>query len=145
MIAHIAKRVSLIVVGYLAAIAAIGILVWASDLFVEPEGPTAFYVPQGPVVLPPEYAKLVLILAFLLLLPLLPALILIPIAEALRWRRLWIYLIGWVLVFAAITFSTLLPFSPAGTTVANLSALLGGCIYWAIAGRQAGVMKGAMA
>lgn len=135
MIAYIAKRTGLIAMGYVAAMAVSAILVWASMMFF---GASSFYVSQSPSVLPPEYASLVIALVGMLLWPLLPALILILAAEAFRWRRLWIYIIGWMLVFAVVAFSISLPFSDIGTTVANLSALLGGFVYWIIAGRHAG-------
>jgi hypothetical protein len=152
MIAHIAKRIGLVVMGYISALAASAILVWGFAFYV---GYTSFqlWIRQMPERLPPEYEALIFILVMMLIYSFLPVLILVLVAETFRWRRLWIYLLGSVLVLAVVTLPMSFPASTGPMTsldwivllATNLSALLGGFIYWAIAGRQAGWLSRSIA
>ncbi|WP_119390405.1 hypothetical protein [Taklimakanibacter lacteus] len=135
MIAHIAKRIGLIMVGYAAAMVVSALPVWRVTLVT---GPTAYYWTSEGHIVGPEYTALIFSLTEMLIYPFLPALAFISAAETFRWRRLWIYLIGWVLVLAVSILLMSPPYSPLAMVVAYLSVLVGGLIYWAIAGRQAG-------
>lgn len=135
MIAHIAKRFGLITLGYVTATAVSALPVWQVTSVT---GPTSYYWTEQGVLVGPEYTAFVLTITGMFFYSLVPALILISAAEIFSWRRLWVYLVGWVLIFAALTLSDLLPLSPAAKMTVNLSALLGGFIYWVIAGRHAG-------
>lgn len=138
MIAHIAKRIGLIALGYVAAMMVSVVVVWRVSLFT---GPTSYYWTDQGMLVGPEYTAFMLSITDMLILPLLPTLIFILAAEFSRWRRLWIYLVGWTLVIVSVTFLVSLSYSPATTIAASLSALLGGFIYWAIAGRSAGFRR----
>ncbi|MBK1864919.1 hypothetical protein [Taklimakanibacter albus] len=135
MIAHIAKRFALIALGYVTATVVSALPVWQVTLVT---GPTSYYWTERGELVGPEYTALMLTITGMFFFSLVPTLILISTAEIFSWRRLWVYLVGWVLIFAALTLSDLLPLSPAAKMTANLSALLGGFIYWVIAGRHAG-------
>lgn len=135
MIAHIAKRFGLIALGYVTATVVSALPVWQVTLVT---GPTSYYWTEQGELVGPEYTAFMLTITGMLFFSLVPAVILISAAEIFSWRRVWVYLVGWVLIFAALTLSDLLPLSPAAKMTANLSALLGGLIYWVIAGRHAG-------
>lgn len=144
MIAHIAKRFGLIVTGYVVAVSASAILVWELSRYFP--GPTSFYVWRGPNLAPPELMGFLVALLFLALHSILPAVILILGAELFFWRRLWIYLSGALLV-AVAAFPIYIPNSTVGLAgfdwsrnlAMTISALLGGLVYWTIAGRHAGL------
>ena len=128
MIAHIARRLGLIVMGYVAAVSASAILVWEFSRYFP--GPTSFYVWRGANLAQPEFigSLVALILA----------------AELFLWRRLWIYLSGTLFV-AVAAFPSYIPSSTVGLAgfdwgrnlAMTFSALVGGLVYWMIAGRHA--------
>lgn len=142
MIAHIARRLGLIVMGYVAAVSASAILVWEFSRYFP--GPTSFYVWRGANLAQPEFIGSLVALLFLALHSILPAAILILAAELFLWRRLWIYLSGTLFV-AVAAFPSYIPSSTVGLAgfdwgrnlAMTFSALVGGLVYWMIAGRHA--------
>lgn len=132
---HIAKRVGFIVIGYLAAVIVTVVPVWRVTLVT---GPASYYWTEEGKLVGPEFTAFIFTLTDLLVWLFLPALVLILVAEVFCRRRLWIYLIGWLLILAVVTFTNSLSFSPAAKMTAILSALLGGFIYWVIAARHPG-------
>lgn len=135
MIADIAKRIGFAVIGYIAAIVVTVVPVWRVTLVT---GPTSYYWTEEGKLVGPEFTAFIFTLTHLLAWLFLPALVLILVAEVFRRRRLWIYLIGWLLILAVTTLANSLSFSPAAKMTAILSALLGGFIYWVIALRHPG-------
>lgn len=135
MIAPIARRVAFIAIGYVAAIIVTVVPVWRVTLIT---GPASYYWTEEGKLVGPEFTAFILTVTDLAAWLFLPALVLILVAQVIRRRRLWIYMIGWLLILAVFMLSDSLLFSPAAKMTAILSALLGGFIYWIIAGRQTG-------
>jgi hypothetical protein len=135
MMAHIAKQAGFVVIGYVVAIIVTVVPVWRVTLIT---GPTAYYWTEEGKLVGPEFTAFIFTVTDLAVWFFFPALVLILVAELIRRRRLWIYIIGWLLILAVFMFSDSLPFSPAAKMTAILSALLGGFIYWVIAGRHMG-------
>lgn len=143
MSAHIAKRIAVVSLGYLTALAASTVFLWslaslAAYLWFR------LWVKNGPSGLPPEIEFLGLLMVVSVAFSILPAAALILVAEVFGWRRLWTYLIGAVLIASLIMLMTLDWPRDVSVVVLGIpasliaSALLAGLVYWLIAGRHAG-------
>jgi hypothetical protein len=151
MIAHIAKRIAFVVLGYFAALATgagafPSILLIMSSFYPQSEiwqlaglAPVALFI--APILL--FYSmSIVLVLTFI------PAAILKLITEIFSLRQLWVHLLI-SLLLAAATGLLLVPDWFSAMTLGRwlltlaiaLSALVAGLVYWAIAGRMAGFRR----
>ena len=148
MIAHIAKRLFFVVLGYFAALAAgaaafPGILILINA--ISPGSQLEQVVGLGPIALFVAPIILIYIMSIVMILTFIPAAILKLVTEIFALRWLWLHLLI-SLALAALAGLMIIPdwFSDMGrdrwlvTIAVALSALIGGVVYWAIAGQRAG-------
>lgn len=151
MIAHIAKRIAFVILGYFAALAAAAsafpsILMIMSAFYPDSQiWQMAGLAPLALLIVP---IILFYIMSIILILTCIPAAILKLITEIFGLRQLWVHLLI-SLLLAAGTGLPLVPdwFSDMTldrwliTLAIALSAMIGGVVYWAIAGRMAGFRR----
>lgn len=148
MIAHIAKRIAFVVLGYFVALAA-GAAAFPGLLAII----SAFY-PDSDLWQMMGFAPLAILIApiiffyvmwIVMILTFIPAAILNGLTEIFAWRALWLHL--FIAVVLAVGAGLLLVpdwFLDMNldrwliTLAILLSALLAGLVYWAIAGQRAG-------
>jgi len=151
MIAHIAKRIAFVVIGYLVGLVASaaafpGILFPISLL--KPASQLWQYLGLGPIAVVVAPVILVYIMSIVLVLTFIPAAVLKLITEVFALRQLWLHILI-ALVLSAVAGLMLVPdwFSAMDgdrwllTFAVALSALVGGVVYWAIAGQRAGFRR----
>lgn len=151
MIAHIAKRLFFVVLGYFAALAAgaaafPGVLILINA--VSPGSQLEQVVGLGPIALFVAPVILIYIMSIVMILTFIPAAILKLVTEIFALRWLWLHLLI-SLALAALAGLMIIPdwFSDMGrdrwlvTIAVALSALVGGVVYWAIAGQRAGFRR----
>ena len=154
MIAHIAKRIAFVILGYFAALAAgaavfPGILLFIA--YFKPDSELWQLLGLGPIAVIVAPVILVYIMSIVLVLTFIPAAILKLITEIFSLRWLWLHLLI-SLLLAAIAGLMIMPdwFSAMNadrwliTFSIALSALVGGVVYWAIAGQRAGFRRAAI-
>jgi hypothetical protein len=152
VIAYIAKRIFFIVLGYFAGLAAgaaalPGFLLLISTFY--PESQLWQFLGLGPIAVIVAPVVLFTIMWIVMVLTFIPAAVLNAITEIFGWRQLWLHLLI-ALSLAAIAGLMLVPdwFSHMTsnswliTLAIALSALVGGIVFWAIAGRLAGFRHG---
>jgi len=148
MIAHIAKRIAFVVLGYFVALAA-GAAAFPGLLAII----SAFY-PDSQLWQMMGFAPLALLIApiiffyvmwIVMILTFIPAAILNGLTEIFAWRALWLHLliamvlaVGAGLLLVPDWFLDMNPDRWLITLAILLSALLAGLVYWAIAGQRAG-------
>ncbi|MGE0237516.1 MAG: hypothetical protein AB7F09_18470 [Parvibaculaceae bacterium] len=148
MIAHIAKRIAFIVLGYFAALVA-GAAIFPGLLLIISEFAPASelwqLVGMGPIALVLMPVILVYIMSIVMILTFIPAAVFKLITEIFALRRLWLHLLislslaaGAGLMMVPGWFSAMNTDRWLITLAIGLSALVGGVVYWAIAGRMAG-------
>ncbi len=151
MIAHIAKRIAFVVLGYFVALAA-GAAAFPGLLAII----SAFY-PDSELWQMMGFAPLALLIApiiffyvmwIVMILTFIPAAVLNGLTEIFVLRQLWLHLL--IAVALAVGAGLLLVpdwFTDMGrdrwlvTIAVALSALIGGVVYWAIAGQRAGFRR----
>ena len=151
MIAHIAKRIAFVILGYFAALAAgaavfPGILLFIA--YFKPDSELWQLLGLGPIAVILVPVILVYIMSIVMVLTFIPAAILKLITEIFSLRQIWVHLLI-SLLLAAATGLLLVPdwFSAMSldrwllTLAVLLSALVAGLVYWAIAGRMAGFRR----
>lgn len=151
MIAHIAKRLFFVVLGYFAALAAgaaafPGILILVNT--VSPGSEIEQVVGLGPIALVVAPVILIYIMSIVMILTFIPAAILKLITEIFALRWLWLHLLI-SLALAAGAGLMIIPDWFSGmsrerwlvTIAVALSALIGGVVYWAVAGQRAGFRR----
>lgn len=151
MIAHIAKRLFFVVLGYFAALAAgaaafPGVLILINA--ISPGSQLEQVVGLGPIALFVAPVILVYIMSIVMILTFIPAAILKLVTEIFALRWLWLHLLI-SLALAALAGLMIIPdwFTDMGrdrwlvTIAVALSALIGGVVYWAIAGQRAGFRR----
>jgi hypothetical protein len=143
MIAHIAKRIAVVSMGYLAALAASTALLW-SLAFIAAQLWPQLWVKKSPSGLPPEIEVLIVILVVSIAFSVLPAAVFVVATEVFAWRHLRVHLLGAFLIASLIVLMTLgwpayvSTFDWVVAGIAIVSALLAGFVYWFISGRHAG-------
>ncbi len=151
MIAHIAKRIAFVVLGYFAALAAGAAVFPGLLLFIayfKPGSELWQMLGLGPIAVMVAPVILFYIMWIVMILTVIPAAILKLITEIFGLRRLWLYLLI-SLALAGVAGLMIMPdwFSAMSsdrwllTLAVALSALVGGVVYWAIAGRMAGFRR----
>lgn len=151
MIAHIAKRLFFVVLGYFAALAAgaaafPGVLILINA--ISPGSQLEQVVGLGPIALFVAPVILIYIMSIVMILTFIPAAVLKLVTEIFALRWLWLHLLI-SLALAALAGLMIIPdwFSDMGrdrwlvTVAVALSALVGGVVYWAIAGQRAGFRR----
>lgn len=148
MIAHIAKRIAFVVLGYFVALAA-GAAAFPGLLAII----SAFY-PDSDLWQMMGFAPLAILIApiiffyvmwIVMILTFIPAAILNGLTEIFAWHALWLHLfiavvlaVGAGLLLVPDWFLDMNPDRWLITLAILLSALLAGLVYWAIAGQRAG-------
>ena len=143
MIARVARRIAVVLIGYLAALVASTTLLW-SLAFMAAQLWLQLWVKKSPGGLPPEIEALIVILVVSIAFSVLPAAVFVVATEVFAWRRLWVHLLGAFLIAGLIVLTTLgwpayvsaFDWAIAGSIV--VSALLAGFVYWFVSGRSAG-------
>lgn len=151
MIAHIAKRIAFVVLGYFAALtsgAAVfpGILLFIS--YFKPDSQLWQLLGLGPIAVVIAPIILFYIMWIVMVLTFIPAAILKLITEIFALRWLWLHMLISVLL-AGIAglmimpdwFSAMTPDRWLITLSIALSSLVAGLVYWAIAGQRAGFRR----
>lgn len=155
MIAHIAKRVAFVVLGYVVALAAgaaafPGLLAIISSVY--PDSQLWQMLGLAPLALLVAPIILFYVMWIVMVLTVIPAAILNVLTEIFTLRALWLHL----LIAAALAVLAGLLLAPDWffdmnrdrwlvTGAILLSALIAGVVYWAIAGQRAGFRAVAMA
>jgi hypothetical protein len=152
MIAHIAKRIFLVVLGYFAGLSA-GAAAFPGFLLIisyfKPESQLWQFLGLGPIAVVVAPVILFTVMWIVMMLTGIPAAVLNLLTEVFVLRQLWLHLLI-ALLLAATAGLMLVPdwFSAMTsdrwliTLAIALSALIGGAVYWAIAGRMAGFRRG---
>lgn len=153
MIAHIAKRIAFVVLGYFAALAGAavfpGILLFIS--YFKPDSELWQLLGLGPIAVVVAPIILFYIMSIVMVLTFIPAAILKLITEIFALRWLWLHMLISVLL-AGIAglmimpdwFSAMTPDRWLITLSIALSSLVAGLVYWAIAGQRAGFRREAV-
>jgi hypothetical protein len=151
VITHIAKRILVVVLGYFAGLAtgaaALPVFLLLISYF-NPSSQLWQFLGLGPIAVIVAPVILLTIMWIVMILTSIPAAALNLLTEAFALRQLWLHLLI-SLLLAAIAGLRLMPdwFSAMTrdrwllTLAIGLSALIGGIVYWAIAGRKAGFRR----
>lgn len=151
MIAHIAKRIAFVVLGYFAGLAAgaavfPGILLFIA--YFKPDSQLWQVLGLGPIAVIVAPVILLYIMSIVMVLTFIPAAVLKLVTEIFALRWLWLHLLISLLLAALAGlmimpdwFSAMTPDRWLITLAIALSALVAGVVYWAIAGRLAGFRR----